>query len=186
MSVNAPSSSPGLPDNIFDSLPESVRSYIRYLEATIQQQQVIISQQQVRIQQLEARVHELEARLSKNSSNSSKPPGSDGFKKKPESLRGKTGKKPGAQQGHIGRGLAQVNHPDQIITHAPSNCQACGCNLQNINRLLSKFGQWHFGLRPAASRILLVVPSYGYGLLTNFTIPWSRSEMPYGRISKEV
>ena len=43
MSVNAPSSSPGLPDNIFDSLPESVRSYIRYLEATIQQQQVIIA-----------------------------------------------------------------------------------------------------------------------------------------------
>ncbi|MFI5344429.1 MAG: IS66 family transposase [Chlamydiales bacterium] len=133
MSVNAPSFSPGLPDDIFDSLPESVRSYIRYLEATIQQQQVIISQQQVRIQQLEARVHELEARLSKNSSNSSKPPGSDGFKKKPESLRGKTGKKPGAQQGHIGRGLAQVNNPDQIITHAPSNCQACGCNLQDIN-----------------------------------------------------
>ncbi len=126
MNVNAPSAFSGLQDNVFDSLPESVRFYIRYLETTMQQQQA-------RIQQLEARVHELEARLSKNSSNSSKPPGSDGFKKKTKSLRGTTDKKQGAQQGHIGRGLAQVSNPDQIVTHVPSNCQGCGCNLQYIN-----------------------------------------------------
>ena len=84
-----------------DSLPESIRSYIRYLETTIQQQQV-------HIQRLEARVHELETRLSKDSSNSSKPPGGDGLKKKTKSQRGKSGKKPGAQQGHVGKGLAQV------------------------------------------------------------------------------
>jgi transposase len=107
-------------------LPESVRSYICCLEA-------IIQQQQVRIQQLEARVHELEARLSKNSSNSSKPPGGDGFKKKTKSLRGETSKKQGAQQGHVGKGLAQVNNPDQIITHTPSNCQGCGCNLYHVD-----------------------------------------------------
>ena len=44
----------------FDSLPESVRQYIRFLEATVQQLQI--------------QVRDLEARLNKNSSNSSKPP----------------------------------------------------------------------------------------------------------------
>jgi transposase len=117
---------------LFDALPESIRAYIRYLEVTIQQQQVNIQQQQARIQHLEARVHELEARLSKNSSNSSKPPGSDGLKKKPKSLRGKSDKKPGAQQGHTGKGLAQAASPDLIVTYAPTNCHGCGLNLDQV------------------------------------------------------
>ena len=116
-----------LTGEVFDSLPESIRSYIRYLETTIQQQQI-------RIQQLETRVHELEARLSKNSSNSSKPPGSDGLKKqKTKSLRGKSGKKSGAQQGHAGKGLAQVKNPDVIVTHAPTSCHGCGSNLNQVD-----------------------------------------------------
>lgn len=124
---------PTLSGELFDSLPESIRSYIRYLETTIQQQQVQIQQQQVRIQQLEVRVHELEARLSKNSSNSSKPPGSDGLKKKTKSLRGKSGKKSGAQQGHVGKGLSQVCSPDVIATYAPANCRGCGLNLCQVD-----------------------------------------------------
>ena len=51
---------PTLSGEVFDSLPESIRSYIRYLETTIQQQQI-------QIQQLQVRVHDLEARLAKNS-----------------------------------------------------------------------------------------------------------------------
>jgi transposase len=124
---------PTLSGELFDSLPESIRSYIRYLESTTQQQQVQIQQQQFRIQQLEARVHELEARLSKNSSNSSKPPGSDGLKKKTKSLRGKSDKKPGAQQGHAGKGLAQVGNPHLIVTHSPTNCHECGLNLGQVD-----------------------------------------------------
>ena len=110
----------------FDSLPESIRSYIRYLETTIQQQQV-------HIQQLEARVNELETRLSKDSSNSIKPPGSDGLKKKTKSQRGKSEKKPGAQQGHVGKGLAQIGNPDLIVTHTPTNCHGCGSNLGQVD-----------------------------------------------------
>jgi len=110
----------GLPSEVFDSLPESVRSYIRYLEMTIQQ--------------LQTRVQDLENRLSKNSSNSSKPPTSDGLsKKKPKSLRGKSGKKPGAQQGHVGKGLAQVENPDVIVTHAATSCHGCGLNLSQVD-----------------------------------------------------
>lgn len=87
MNLDTTLSIPSLSGPVFDALPESIRSYIRFLEATIQKEQGQIHQQQIRIQQLEARVHELEARLSKNSSNSSKPPGSDGLKKKPKSQR---------------------------------------------------------------------------------------------------
>lgn len=116
---------PTLSGAVFDGLPESIRSYIRFLEATVQQQQT-------RIQQLEARVHELEARLSKNSSNSSKPPGSDGLKKQPKSQRGKSGKKPGGQPGHIGKGLAQTENPNLIVSHAPSHCNGCGSNLSMV------------------------------------------------------
>lgn len=120
MNSNKILSFPTLSRELFDSLPESIRSYIRYLEGTIQQ--------------LEARVHELEARLSKDSSNSSKPPGSDGLKKKKtKSQRGKSEKKPGAQQGHIGKGLAQVGNPDLIVTHAVTNCHGCGLNLGQVD-----------------------------------------------------
>src|ERR1700733_1833469 len=117
---------PTLSGEVFDSLPESIRSYIRYLET-------IIQQQQVQIQQLQARVHDLENRLSKNSSNSSKPPGSDGLKKKPKSLRDKSGKKPGAQQGHVGKGLEQIANPNSIVNHAPTSCYGCGLNLSQVD-----------------------------------------------------
>ena len=114
---------PTLSGEVFDALPESIRSYIRFLEATIEKQQI-------RIQQLEARVHDLETRLSKNSSNSSKPPSSDGLKKKkPKSQREKSGKKSGGQQGHIGKTLTQVEKPDVIVTHTPSLCDGCGSGL---------------------------------------------------------
>lgn len=109
-----------LSGEIFDSLPESVRLYIRFLES--------------RVQQLEIKVHELEARLSKNSSNSSKPPGSDGLRKSPNtsSQRGKSGKKPGGQIGRVGKTLEQVENPDQVIIHSPLECEGCGSNLSEI------------------------------------------------------
>jgi len=124
MSLDPTHSFPTLSGEAFDALPESIRSYIRYLEMTIQQ--------------LQTRVHDLEARLAKNSSNSSKPPGSDGLKKKPKSLRNKSGKKPGAQQGHAGKGLAQVKNPNSIITHVPASCQGCGSNLSQVGGICAE------------------------------------------------
>jgi transposase len=110
---------PVLSGEIFDALPEPIHIYIRYLEN--------------RIQQLETEVYELKSRLSKDSSNSSKPPSSDGLKRKPKSSRKPSGKKPGGQQGRVGKSLAQVNNPDIIVTHMPSSCAGCGANLSNVS-----------------------------------------------------
>ena len=60
----------------------------------------------------------LQARLSKNSSNSSKPPSSDGLAKpkpKPRSLRKKGLKATGGQVGHKGTTLSQVENPNITV-----------------------------------------------------------------------
>lgn len=72
-----------------------------------------------------ARVQELEARLAKDSHNSSKPPSSDGLKRKTKSLRQKSGKKPGGQLGHRGETLHLVATPDTVVEHRPAVCEQC-------------------------------------------------------------
>jgi transposase len=77
---------------------------------------------------LKARIAELERRLGLNSSNSGKPPSSDGLKKpaRVKSLREPSGKKPGGQKGHKGETLRQVTDPDEVVDHYPSACSMCG------------------------------------------------------------
>jgi transposase len=79
----------------------------------------------------EARIAELERRLGLNSSNSGKPPSSDGLKKPPRvsSLREPSGKKTGGQKGHPGETLCQVAKPDSTIDHYPQACVGCGKSL---------------------------------------------------------
>ncbi len=83
------------------------------------------------VDKLEQRVADLEAQLSKNSRNSSKPPSSDGFVKplRTQSLRDKSGKKPGGQPGHEGHLLKLVETPDQILLHPLIKCIGCNCTL---------------------------------------------------------
>jgi len=76
------------------------------------------------------RIAELERRLGQNSGNSSLPPSSDRFgKPKPRSSRGGTGRKPGKQPGSPGAALRQVDDPDEVIDHLPSECGGCGADL---------------------------------------------------------
>ena len=78
---------------------------------------------------LQARVAELERQLGLNSGNSGKPPSSDGLKKKPartDSLRERSGKKPGGQKGHPGKTLSRVEIPDVTVNHFPETCSGCG------------------------------------------------------------
>jgi transposase len=81
-------------------------------------------------QKLAERIQQLEDRLAKNSSNSGKPPSSDGLAKKPKSLRHKSGKKSGGQTGHPGSTLKMVEHPDHIERHVVKQCSHCQLSLE--------------------------------------------------------
>jgi transposase len=75
-------------------------------------------------------IAELEARLRQNSS---EPPSSEGLAKpaaRPRSLRKRSGRKPGGQDGHKGTTLAQVARPDREVRHEPDCCGRCGAGLR--------------------------------------------------------
>jgi len=77
---------------------------------------------------LQQRVEYLESQLKKNSSNSSKPPSSDGLKKpKPKNLRKSTRRKTGGQPGHSGHTLKRMDNPDHIIPLRVTSC-TCGAH----------------------------------------------------------
>jgi transposase len=101
---------PPLPPDLFDSLPPVVQAYIRALEA------------------LTARVAELEAKLNQNSSNSSKPPSSDGPSVKPAPPKPPSGKKRGGQPGHR-KHERVILPPDQVFDHKPTRCRRCATAL---------------------------------------------------------
>lgn len=90
--------------------------------------EALIAAQAREIERLRAEVAALRRRLGLDSSNSSKPPSSDGLKKKPRvlgSLRTRTGKRSGGQKGHRGDTLRQVAEPDVIVEHATEQCAHC-------------------------------------------------------------
>lgn len=87
-----------------------------------------LRKQVAQIDILKAEMEELRERLGKNSSNSSKPPSSDPPHQRQQSSPDATGRKPGGQPGHPGRGrklkvMAQV---DQVIDIRPISCLHCG------------------------------------------------------------
>lgn len=90
-----------------------------------------ISEQEKVIQQQAVRISELEKRLNKNSSNSSKPPSSDGLVKPPRtsSLREKGKQNSGGQKGHKGSTLKQAESPDIIKKHTLLSCPDCHSSL---------------------------------------------------------
>lgn len=123
----------------------------------IEDQTVLIDEQVTRIAELENeleqskyRIHELEEQKNKNSTNSSKPPSTDGFKKgsrkghnkgdkkddgegggggttssNSHSLREITGRHVGGQPGHKGHHMELPHEPDEVKNHLPLCCQNC-------------------------------------------------------------
>ena len=92
---------------------------------------LILDMQQT-ILTLSARIQALEDQQAKTSANSSKPPSSDGLKKKLTSLREKGQRPTGGQPGHQGKTLKMTLEPDQIEGHDVSHCPRCGTSVQTV------------------------------------------------------
>ena len=79
------------------------------------------------------KIAELEARLAKDSRTSSKPPSSDGLKRRTQSLRTKSGAPVGGQVGHPGTTIKKSERVDHIIVHPlPGECDVCGATLTGL------------------------------------------------------
>src|SRR5207244_12668375 len=92
------------------------------LREGLKQAIMAIESQQERVKALEGlidslreRVKTLEGQQAKDSHNSSLPPSSDRFVRPPKSLRKKSGKSPGGQNGHRGHHIRQAEMPDAVL-----------------------------------------------------------------------
>ena len=77
---------------------------------------------------LEGRIAALEAKLNQNSTNSSKPPSSDGPHVKPAPPKTPSGKRRGGQPGHP-KHERVILPPDRVIDHRPPRCRRCAAPL---------------------------------------------------------
>lgn len=113
-----------------DLIIQKLMDKIAALEKLVEHQVAMIAAQS-------ARIVELERQLNKNSSNSSKPPSTDGLSKPPRtnSLREKGKNKSGGQPGHKGDTLKQVQTPDTIERHKLMQCPICLSSLASIEPL---------------------------------------------------
>ena len=103
-----------LPLDLLSSLPDEVVAFL--------------GAQARRIAELEALVADLQTRLNLNSSNSSKPPSSDGPHVKPAPPKVPSGKRPGGQPGHT-RHERTRREPTRVIDVKPCTCGRCGSGL---------------------------------------------------------
>jgi transposase len=103
----------------------------------VQEEAIGALQQQLRVQEqemslLKQQVQELQERLKKDSHNSHLPPSSDRFGRQRRSLRKKSGKKAGGQEGHAGTTLHRSETPDEVIVHAVECCGTCQRDLRGV------------------------------------------------------
>src|SRR5258708_15583088 len=94
---------------------QRLREQLAQREERIQQQSLLIEQMQEQIAALTQHVKDLQDRLAKDSHNSSLPPSSDRFVRQPKSLRPKSEKKSGGQEGHPGTALRFTEQPSVVI-----------------------------------------------------------------------
>lgn len=101
--------------------------------------EALVFELRARVVEQDRVIAELRGQLGQNSRNSSKPPSSDGYGKpavkKDRSLRKRSGRKPGGQDGHGGAHLQRVAVPDELIEHEPAACGGCGGDLAGAERV---------------------------------------------------
>lgn len=113
------------------SRDEILSVYAAGPDAMVAWVQALFDRHQRQLADVTVRVAQLESSLNKDSHNSHQPPSSDGLAKKPHprSLRRRSGKKSGGQDGHPGVTRLLVDDPDVIVVHAPLTCTGCGTSL---------------------------------------------------------
>jgi transposase len=109
--------------------------------AAIERLEVAVAERDAVVKQLRGEVGELRRRLGQDSSNSSRPPSSDGpFRRpKPKASGMPSGegvrRKPGKQRGAAGKNRAQVSDPDETVPVEPQACSECGTGLADAQVL---------------------------------------------------
>ena len=118
----------------------------------ISRQQEQIGKQQGRIAEQEKQIGQLEKELSgwrRNSTNSSKPPSSDGLAgpqrarcRKPDS-KSKSKRKPGGQAGHPGhyRKLVEPSQVSETVVVLPEQCRGCGASFTKAAQADNRLGE---------------------------------------------
>jgi len=95
------------------------------------------------ISQLAERLQRVEGQLAKDSHNSSKPPSSDGPRRRPPRQRKPSEKPTGGQPGHAGGTLLLVASPDEVVRHRPVVCVHCQQPLADVAGELKERRQVH-------------------------------------------
>lgn len=111
-----------------------IYDFVKKLFAKIDNLQDKVSKLESKNIELEEKLKKLISEKSKDSRNSSKPPATDGLKKKTKSLRKKSDKSSGGQKGHAGITLEMVAKPDNIQTIELSHCNCCEQKLIEKNK----------------------------------------------------
>lgn len=83
-------------------------------------------------------IAKIRGQLEKNSSNSSKPSSTDGYKKKIHSFREKTDKKQGAQEGHEYHAPKLVEHPNKTVKLRKKQKCKCGGRIEYDEKVIKR------------------------------------------------
>lgn len=118
--------------SLVKNMNNGLSSEINNLNQNISDLNLQIGDLQKKNEELNSRLKELEAQINKNSSNSSKPPSTDGYKKHVKNNRIKSGRLPGGQPGHEGSTLNKVDNPDKVVDLNIIDTCTCGCDLKSV------------------------------------------------------
>ncbi len=123
---------------------------------------------------------ELKSRLDKNSSNSHKPPSSEGYSKKPAFPKVSVSTV-GGQVGHKGKTLQMISSPDELVKHYAQICSYCLNKLSKSDVI--KIGSSHqvFDLPPQKLWVTqheLLVSQCSCGCQNKATLPLGLSASP--------
>src|ERR1039458_4978836 len=114
---------------------EKLRDQVAERDQRIADAEKQVADAEKQVADAEKQIADLERQLAtrkKNSTNSSKPPSSDGLagaQRRRCSPRKKSGRKPGGQPGHMGQERQRVEKPDRTEEVLPLQCKHCGTAL---------------------------------------------------------